>query len=58
MGIVSDYSRIFNEIFDERRIAKLDKKIQNLGIARRANLKKALELTNRREKLLGQEPSR
>ena len=54
MGIVQDYNRIF----DERRIAKIDKQIQELGLARRANLKKALELTNRREELLGQAPSR
>ncbi len=54
MGMLADYNRIF----DERRIAKLDRKIEKLGRDRRANLKRGLELTNRREKLLGQDPSR
>ena len=54
MGMLADYNRIF----DERRVARLDKKIQNLGVARKANLNKALSLTNRREALLGQAPSR
>ena len=54
MGFVTDYNRIF----DERRIAKLDKKIQALGNARRVNLKQALALTNQREALLGQALSR
>ena len=50
MTFLSDY----NKIFDERRIANIDKQIQALGLKRRANLKQALELTNRRERLLGQ----
>ncbi len=54
MGIVSDYNRIF----DERRIAKIDKQIQDIGIQRKALLKQGLELTNRREQLLGQAPSK
>ena len=54
MGIFADYNRIF----DERRIAKIDRKIEKKGRQRRANLKEALALTNRREALLGQDPSR
>ena len=54
MSFFSDY----NKIFDERRIANLDRKIEKKGRQRRANLQEALALTNRREKLLGQAPSR
>ena len=54
MGIFADY----NKVFDERRIASLDRQIEKKGRQRRANLKEALALTNRREALLGQAPSR
>ena len=54
MSLLSDYNRIF----DARRIAKLDRGINDLSIKRKALIKKGLELTNRREKLLGQVPSK
>ena len=54
MGLLSDY----NKIFDERRIAKIDRKIEKKGRQRRSNLNEALALVNRREALLGQAPSR
>ncbi len=50
MGLIEDYNRIF----DQRRLDKIDRQIQKLGRDRRANLKLALELTNRRERLLNQ----
>ncbi len=52
--IITDYNRIF----DERRVAKLDLKICQIGLKRRLLIKEALKLTNRRENILGQKPTR